>query len=321
MFKFDWIYSFFLLPLPFLIYWILPKVKQQNKIALKVPFFDTLSNETINSRQFININFIDLLNILAWIALILTIAKPVWVSDSIKLPVKGKDVMLAVDLSGSMQEKDFILNGQKVDRLTAVKKTANEFIDKRKKDRIGLVVFGSQAYLYAPLTFDTALVKQFLNESRIRMAGEKTAIGDAIALAIKHFSDSNIESEKNKILILLTDGANSAGVIDPREAVKLAKLENLKIYTIGIGTDAIKGFFFRRASIDEALLKFIAAETGAKYFRAKNTKGLEQIYNALDKLESIDKEDKIFRPIKDLFFYPLALSLFLYFLIILLKLR
>jgi Ca-activated chloride channel family protein len=318
MFKFEWLYLFFLLPLPLLVYWFFPTAKQTGS-AIITPFIDT-NNHTKSSQIKALSHFKPWFLFLIWLSLLTTISRPVFVGDLVKLPLEGKDVILAVDLSGSMKERDFSYAGRRLNRLEVVKIAANKFIDKRKKDRIGLVVFGSEAYLYAPLTFDTKLIKQFLKESQIRMAGEKTAIGDSIAMAIKHFREVNKDNKKQKILILLTDGANSAGHILPDKAIELAKLENLKIYTIGLGSNKNRGWF-RRSSIDEGLLKRIANQTGGQYFRATNTQKLQQIYTALDKLESSKEKEKSFRPKKDLFYYPLTVFFILSLLLLLTRFR
>jgi len=166
-----------------------------------------------------------ILGILTWVMLITAAARPVWIGDTVALPMAGRDLMMAVDLSGSMQEQDFILNGEVVDRLVATKAVAGEFIRKRTGDRIGLVLFGDQAYLQAPLTFDRQTVLQLLNESALGLAGERTAIGDAIGLSLKRLQDS---LEKNRVLILMTDGANTAGSVSPLEAAEMAAWKRRK---------------------------------------------------------------------------------------------
>lgn len=318
MFEFDWAFLFYLSPLPLLIYWLFPSAKQTGS-AILVPFFQQNISDTHLKVRVLN-SFKPWLLFLIWLLLLTAASRPIFVGDLVKLPLEGKDVILAVDLSGSMKERDFSYAGRRLNRLEVVKIAANEFINKRKKDRIGLVVFGTEAYLYAPLTFDTNLIKQFLKESQIRMAGEKTAIGDSIAMSIKHFREVNKDSKKQKILILLTDGANSAGHISPNKAIELAKLENLKIYTIGLGSNQRRGWF-SRGSIDEGLLKRIASQTGGQYFRATNTQNLKQIYTALDKLETSKEKNKSYRPKKDLFFYPLSAFFTLSLILLLLRFR
>jgi Ca-activated chloride channel family protein len=223
--------------------------------------------------------------------------------------------MLAVDLSASMQEQDFILNKEAVDRLTAIKSIATHFIERRTGDRIGLILFGSQAYLQTPLTFDRKTVTTLLNESAIGLAGDNTAIGDAIGLAVKRLRN---ESSNSRVLILLTDGANTAGEVSPLKAAELAAANHLKIYTIGIGADEmlVGGFFGYRkvnpsADLDEKMLLKIAESTGGYYYRAKNVDELNNIYMRLDELEPVEKEKHYFRPRKELYSYPLGVALLL----------
>ena len=178
----------------------------------------------------------------AWCLLVLASCRPQWLGDPVEQAVSGRDLMLAVDLSGSMEEQDFIVNGKPVDRLTATKQVAGEFIKRRTGDRIGLILFGTRAYLQTPLTFDRQTVLTLLYESALGLAGENTAIGDAIGLAVKRLRKQSTES---RVLILLTDGANTAGEVSPLKAADLAADENLKIYTIGIGADEmiVRSFF------------------------------------------------------------------------------
>ncbi len=313
MLEFLWIWVFLLLPLPLLV-WLLPAVKQASITTVKVPFFNhfwqSLSGVNQQTKWWLK-----LLAILAWILLLVAAAKPVWIGDAIALPVEGRDLMMAVDVSGSMQEKDMKINGREVDRLTMIKYVAGDFIQRRKGDRIGLILFGQQAYLQTPLSFDRKTVKTLLDESIIGIAGKATAIGDAIGLAVKRVRRTN---DNNRILILLTDGQNTAGEIQPLKAAELAQKEGLKIYTIGIGADEVYRrtiFGNRRVNpsldLDEATLRKIAKMTGGQYFRARNTKDLNKIYAMLDKLEPLAKEDQFYRPTKDLFYYPLALSMLL----------
>ena len=227
--------------------------------------------------------------------------------------MSGRDLMLAVDFSGSMKAEDFELGGNNVDRLTALKAVAATFIERRQGDRIGLILFGDKPYIQVPLTFDYITVNQLLDEAFIGLAGEKTAIGDAIGLAIKRLKK---QPGKQKVLILLTDGANTAGAITPEKGAELAQQAGLKIYTIGIGSDAMEvgSFIFKRivnpsSELDETMLKYLAETTGGKYFRAHDTKELVQIYAQLDKMEPTEKEKKVYRPISSLYFWPLGLAL------------
>ncbi len=323
MYDFVWWWMFLLLPLPWLVRKLLKPVPQVAGVALKVPFLEDFQqgNKLLghSSRSLLALS----LGILAWLALVAAAARPVWIGDSVALPVAGRDLMLAVDLSGSMQEQDYMLNGQVVDRLDAVKAVAGEFIRRRAGDRIGLVLFGDQAYLQAPLTFDRQTVLQLLNESALGLAGERTAIGDAIGLALKRLQDS---PEKNRVLILMTDGANTAGSVSPMEAADMAAAAGLKIYTVGIGSESdqmrsVFGFQLMnpQADLDEATLKGIAEKTGGKYFRARDTEEFKNIYAELDRLEPVEKEAEHWRPQQELFRWPLLLAFLLALLIAALK--
>jgi Ca-activated chloride channel family protein len=323
MSEFLWWWMFALLPLPWLVRWWWKPAEQQAGVALRVPFLEDFQQNSKQTQRSWSNRMALLLAALAWAMLVAAAARPVWIGDSVALPVAGRDLMLAVDLSGSMQEQDYILNGQVVDRLDAVKAVAGEFIRTRAGDRIGLVLFGDQAYLQAPLTFDRETVLQLLNESALGLAGERTAIGDAIGLALKRLQAS---PEKNRVLILMTDGANTAGSVSPLEAADMAAAAGLKIYTVGIGSesDQMRSMFgFQlmnpNADLDERTLKAIAEKTGGKYFRARDTEEFHNIYSELDRLEPVEKEAERWRPQQELFRWPLLLAFVLSLLTAVLK--
>jgi len=252
---------------------------------------------------------------LLWTLLLLALCRPQWLGDPIELPSKGRDLMLAVDLSGSMQIEDMVLNGATVDRFTLIQQVVSDFIERRKGDRLGLILFADHAYLQAPLTQDRRSVAQYLREAQIGLVGKQTAIGEAIALAVKRFD--NLE-DSNRILVLLTDGSNNAGDMDPAQAAAIAAERKVKIYSIGVGAEAMerRTLFGRERvnpsmDLDEAQLQSLAKTTGGKYFRARNTEELEQIYQAIDELEPVSRDQQSFRPSADLFYLPLALALML----------
>lgn len=315
MYEFVWWWLFALLPLPWLIYRFVPPVRQALGVALRTPFLnDFQSAEQVRGKT-VSQWLVLVCSVLAWLALLTAAARPVWVGDAVNLPVSGRDLMLAVDLSGSMQEQDFRWNNKVINRLQATKGVAGNFIENRKGDRIGLVLFGDQAYLQAPLTFDRKTVRTLLNEAAIGLAGERTAIGDAIGLALKRLKDNE---QKNRVLILMTDGANTAGTVSPRAAADMAAQEGLKIYTVGIGSESqqTRSFFGFQlsnpsAELDERLLKAIAARTGGRYFRARNTEEFAQIYAELDRLEPVEQEAESWRPRQELFRWPLLFALML----------
>ncbi|QSX35960.1 vWA domain-containing protein [Shewanella sedimentimangrovi] len=253
--------------------------------------------------------------LLLWALLLLALSRPQWLGDPIELPSKGRDLMLAVDLSGSMQIEDMVLNGATVDRFTLIQQVVSEFIERRKGDRLGLILFADHAYLQAPLTQDRRSVAQYLREAQIGLVGKQTAIGEAIGLAVKRFD--NLE-DSNRILVLLTDGSNNAGDMAPDQAAAIAAERKVKIYSIGVGAEAMerRTLFGRERvnpsmDLDEAQLQSLAKTTGGKYFRARNTEELEQIYQAIDELEPVSRDQQSFRPSADLFYLPLSLALLL----------
>lgn len=325
MIGFQWPWLFLAVPLPWLLRRLLPPAGMDLDAALRVPFledFDALAGE---GQVTVERKWPLWLAALAWLLLVVAGARPQWLGEPIEQAVSGRDIMMAVDLSGSMQEKDFVINGRPVDRLKALKWVAARFIEQRSGDRLGLILFGDRAYLQAPLTFDRKTVQTLLDESAIGLAGEKTAIGDAIGLAVKRLRGTKAE---NRVLILLTDGANTAGEVSPLKAAELAAAESLKIYTIGIGADEmiVKSFFETRrvnpsTDLDETTLTAIAEKTGGRYFRARDTEELDKIYTLLDRLEPVAEENRYYRPRKALYPWPLGAALLLAAILAVVRLR
>lgn len=321
MIHFVWPWAFILLPLPWLIYKFFPPALAAEEAALWVPSLSPFAD--VQHQQNRRKGRWQLpLALCCWFLLVGATARPQWLGDPIELPVSGRDLLLAVDLSGSMETQDFYLHGDTVDRLTALKSVAGQFIQQRVGDRLGLILFGDQPYVQTPLTFDRRTVEQLLDESAIGLAGEKTAIGDAIGLAVKRLKGGDGQEQ---VLILLTDGANTAGHLSPLKAADLAAAEGLKIYTIGLGADSMKvdGFFFSRtvnpsADLDEKTLTAIAQKTGGRYFRARDTDQLAKIYAELDRLEPVERDHDVYRPISELYPWPLGLALFYSLLLLLL---
>ncbi|GAW86279.1 Ca-activated chloride channel homolog [Bathymodiolus platifrons methanotrophic gill symbiont] len=314
MIHFAWPWLWLILPLPWFIRRFFPAANTAEQAALKVPFLEDFGVAQSQQTTLSNKPWLLWLAIAAWCLLILASTRPQWLGDPIEQGVSGRDLMLAVDLSGSMKERDFIVNNQAVDRLTATKTVANEFIERRVGDRLGLILFGTNAYLQTPLTFDRKTVQILLNESALGLAGENTAIGDAIGLAVKRLQSQT----DSRVLILLTDGANTAGEVSPIKAAEIAAQHHLKIYTIGIGADEmiVRSFFGSQRvnpsrDLDEKTLTVIAEKTGGRYFRARNTDELKQIYHLLDELEPVEKDKQFFRPRSELFFWPLSIALLL----------
>ncbi len=315
MLQFEWLWMLLALPLPFLIRRLMPPADSTEEAALRVPFADDFTVYADRSgKVFKNTPFF-WLAALFWILLLTAAARPVWLGAPIEIQVSGRNLLLAIDLSGSMKIEDLQLNNQSVTRLEATKKVAGEFIERRTGDRIGLLLFGTQPYLQAPLTFDRKTVQTLLNEAVIGLAGEKTAIGDAIGLGVKRLQELPAE---NKVIILLTDGANTAGTVQPEKAAEFAKQAGITIYTIGVGADEmlVNSLFGKRrvnpsADLDEKTLSSIATITGGHYFRAKDTRELEKIYALIDDMEPVLTGNQFFRPKSELYVWPLGAALLL----------
>jgi Ca-activated chloride channel family protein len=314
MLQFAWFWMLLLFPLPWVMRRVLPSVDMRSGGVLYAPFI--LDLEESPSAQRSNIpGWRKWLVLLIWLFLVVAAMRPQWLGDPIELPENGRNLLLAVDVSGSMKMTDLDPEAERVTRLDATKEVAGEFISRRKGDRLGLVLFGSRAYLQVPLTFDRPTVAALLNDSQIGIAGRETAIGDAIGLAIKRLQ----KSPKGKsVLILLTDGANNAGNVPPRKAAELAKQAGLRIYTIGVGADRmiVNSVFGRQLvnpseDLDEDTLTFIATTTGGRYFRAQDKKALKAIYAELDKLEPVSGGERSVRPIMSLYPWPLSIALVL----------
>ena len=325
MLSFEWPWILALLPLPLLARWLLAG-REQPLPALKVPGYhfqdDVLSDTSSLRGKWLRL----LLLTVCWIALLTAAARPVWIGEPIALPTEGRDLLLAVDISNSMVEyQDMEYQGNMVDRLVATKKVVGDFVERRNGDRMGLILFGSRPYLQTPLTFDKHTLQQLLNEAQAGFAGPQTAIGDAIGLAVKRLMERPAEQ---RVMILLTDGANTAGEVQPLQAAELASSQGIRIYTIGVGAESqlVNGFFSTRrinpsASLDETTLQQIAEQTGGQYFRARSPDELEHIYHLLDQLEPIDQEAEVLRPTSALFFWPLGFALTISLLLVVLARR
>jgi Ca-activated chloride channel family protein len=259
---------------------------------------------------------------LCWLSVLLAIARPVWIGSPVAMPTNGRDILLAVDISGSMEQEDMKINGLEVNRLIAVKAVVGDFVIKREGDRLGLILFGEKAYLQTPLTFDRKTMQTLLNEAQIGFAGSNgTAIGDAIGLAVKRLQD---RPKNHRVVILLTDGSNNAGELDPMEAADLARRAKVKIYTVGIGAESqqIRGLFGSRvtnpsADLDETALQGIADATGGQFFRARDPEELAAIYGELNRLEPLEQAAETIRPVSTLFHWPLAVAFFLSLILVL----
>ena len=313
MIEFLWPWAAAFLPLPALVFLLYPRASRQ-EAALYVPFYGLASSfasdDRFNQRRSM---FRRLMMTLMWLALVLAATRPQLIGEPIELPASGRDLLLAVDISGSMGTEDMKSGNSMVTRLAVVKNVVGDFVERRKGDRLGLILFGTKAYLQTPLTFDRYTVRTLLQETPLGIAGGKTAIGDAIGLAVKRLKSRPAE---NRVLVLLTDGVNNVGEVSPLQAAKLAALEGIRIHTIGFGADEliVPGLLFNRrinpsADLDAKTLNEIANLTGGIYQRARSSRELTKIYAALDQLEPIELEQETFRPVRSLFFWPLGFAL------------
>lgn len=309
---FIWPISFLFLLLPIIIYYLLPAKKESALcVALKVPFFKQLqayeSSVSFSGKNRLSNVFLTL----SWICFVFACARPVWYPAVSSIPLEARNIVLSLDVSESMTETDFVLKNQQVDRLTAVKNVVDDFLTKREKDNIGLVLFADEAYTYAPLSYDKKTLKTLLSEVGFNIAGRMTALGDGLALAVQNALKV---PAKTRSVILLSDGYANAGVVSVQDAVLLAKKHNIKVYSIGVGSSsAIQSFFGMPipapSTLDEETLKYIAQQTGGQYFLAQSTDELEKIYKIIDALEQDKSTLKSVRPRKELFFIPLFLGL------------
>ena len=308
-FTIAWPWLLLLAPLPWILRLLLPASPSGDMQALRVPWFSAVAG---GNAGWMRRPWLAMIAALVWLLLVVAASRPQWIGEIESLPVTGRDLLLAVDISGSMDTQDMVMNKTAVNRLKVVKKVAGEFIQRRHGDRVGLVLFGSRAYLQTPLTFDTETTATLLDESEIGLAGRETAIGDAIGLAVKRLRD---DAAADRVLVLLTDGANTSGEVQPLQAAEFAARDGLTVYTVGVGADEmmVQDFFGSRvvnpsADLDEDTLRSIAERTGGRYFRARDTKELENIYEILDELEPVESDVEIIRPVDDLFYWPMGIA-------------
>jgi Ca-activated chloride channel family protein len=308
--EFAWPWMFLVLPLPWLIRRFAPALTPQRALNLPHPGL-SLESATVAGRSLGPA----ILLALAWLLLVAAAARPQAVGPPQAQQRSGRATMLAVDLSGSMSLGDMTLAGQQVSRFAAVEAIAGDFIGRRAGDEVGLILFGSQAYLVTPLTYDLDAVRAQLHGAVVGLPGRETAIGDAIGVAVKRLSAL---PEQARVLVLLTDGVNNAGTIDPREAARTAKAAGVRIYTIGIGADAMRvpDFFGSRvvnpsADLDVDMLTDIAKQTGGAFFRATDSGQIAQAYREIDALEPVPHGGQPLRPHDELFRWPLLLSMLL----------
>jgi Ca-activated chloride channel family protein len=302
MWQLDYPWLLILLPLPWFGYRYLPDYREARS-AVRVPFFAAMSRAVgqAPSQAGTRSNRWQLfLNLLVWTLLLVAASRPVFVERPIERQQPVRDLMLAIDISQSMETTDFTdANGQKINRLAAVKEVVHGFIDKRKEDRIGLIVFGTGAYPQAPLTLDHASLSLLLDDTGIGMAGPNTAIGDAIGLSLKLLDQAH---EQEKVLILLTDGNDTSSAITPDHAAAMAAAKGVVIHTIGIGDPNAEG----EAKVNLQGLQDISQATGGRFFRAEDRTALDQVYSTLDKLTPHEVKTLSHQPKRELFWWPLG---------------
>jgi Ca-activated chloride channel family protein len=300
---------FLLLPLPWLVRRLLP-THHERKAAVRVPFLQRLSRlaglqpgsgVAVTRRPLSQWLMLSL----TWSLIVVAITRPQWLEEPVIKELPMRDLLVAVDLSGSMEAQDFTdKEGNTVDRLTAVKEVLDTFFARRDGDRVGLILFGSAAFVQVPFTDDLEVVRELLKEAQIRMLGPRTMLGDAMGLAINLFERSEVDE---RVLIVLTDGNDTGSLVPPERAAEIARDNGVVVYTVAIGDPAAVG----EQALDEKTLENIAAITGGGYFHANDRKELEDIYTRLDEVNPRQVETQSYRPLTDLFEWPLAVSMLL----------
>jgi Ca-activated chloride channel family protein len=313
---FAWPWLLLALPLPWVVRWLLRPAPQAGA-ALKVPYgarLDAIATQAGHAHA----RGVGVLAWVAWALLCVAAARPQQLGELARPPQAGRDLMLAVDLSGSMSDEDMQLGGGLVDRLTAAKAVLADFLDRRSGDRVGLIVFGQKAYALTPMTLDLDTVREQLDDSVVGLAGRETAIGDAIGLAVKRLKpQAAAQPSKQNVLILLTDGVNTAGMLDPLKAAELARDNGVRIHAIAFGGEggglSVFGIPLHLPGggedIDETTLKRIAELTGGKEFRARDTEQLAGIYAEIDRLEPVKRPGQSVRPRIERYPWPLGIGL------------
>ncbi len=320
MLELSWPWMFLALPVPVLIYWLVPRAPRQ-EAALRVPFYRQLVQLHTDASRHYNKNPLILLCCIAiWILVVIASSRPQWVGEPVQIPTTGRDMMLTLDLSGSMEARDMFLNNTQLSRFQVMKAVISDFVDKRQGDRLGLALFAAHAYIMTPMTHDLGTVRKLVEELEIGVIDESaTAIGDAIGLSVKHLRE---QPENNRVLIVLTDGINNAGELTPVQAAQLARTEGIRMHVVGIASDqfAQRSLFGNRAGglrseIDDDTMAQIAEMTGGRYFRARSLEDMIQIYDELDQMEPIEQDEQTYRPITLLFYWPLGVALLLSYLL------
>jgi Ca-activated chloride channel homolog len=309
MIELAWPWALAALPLPLLSWWLLPPYRER-EASVRIPFFERLAEAAGQTPQpgAVVLRRLPIQIIAAaivWGLLVVALARPQWVGEPITHDITARDLMLAVDISGSMDQVDFrTADGQMLQRLDGVKHVLDAFISRRRGDRVGLILFGTRAYMQVPFTQDVDTARALLDETQVAMAGQQTAIGDAIGLAIKAFDKSQAQQ---KVLVLLTDGNDTASRVPPAQAAEIARQRGLVIYTVGVGDPAASG----ENRVDLDTLRSVATTTGGTFFRAEDGAQLEAIYADINRLAPVKLETQSWRPKLPLFQWPLGAAVVL----------
>jgi len=297
-------YALLLLPAPALVWWLVPPHRVR-VTGLRIPFFRRIaavlgeeprSGSVVRRRQWLETS----IALLVWIALIVALARPERVGEPVEITKAARDVVLAIDISGSMDEHDFVArDGATLQRLEGVKRVVGRFIEEREGDRVALIVFGEKAFVQSPFTEDLRTVRELLEQTEVGMAGPHTVIGDAIGLAIRIFETSEI---KERLLIVLSDGADTGSRMSPINAAEIAAREGVEIFTVGVGDPKGQG----DQRVDARALEDIATRAGGRFFFADDESGLEGVYARIDAMTPRKIETISFRPRESLGVVPLA---------------
>lgn len=309
MFEFEWPWTFLLLPLPLLVWWLMPAYRDQ-QTSVHVPFFDRLAEATgqtpqpgavVLPRRVIQM----IVAMIIWALIVVALARPLQVGDPVTHEISTRDLILVVDISGSMDEVDFRTpDGQTIKRLDGVKRVLGDFITRRRGDRVALILFGSKAYIQAPFTQDLQTARALLDQTEVGMAGQQTVIGDAIGLAIKTFENSQA---KQKLVILFTDGNDTASRVPPEHAADIARQKGVVIYSVGFGDPNATG----ENRVDLSTLRQVASATDGQFFRAEDGAQLAAIYAEIDRLAPVKLETLTWRPRDQLYQWPLGAAVIL----------
>jgi len=309
MFEFEWPWTFLLLPLPLLVWWLMPAYRDQ-QTSVHVPFFDRLAEATgqtpqpgavVLPRRVIQM----IVAMIIWALIVVALARPLQVGDPVTHEISTRDLILVVDISGSMDEVDFRTpDGQTIKRLDGVKRVLGDFITRRRGDRVALILFGSKAYIQAPFTQDLQTARALLDQTEVGMAGQQTVIGDAIGLAIKTFETSQA---KQKLVILFTDGNDTASRVPPEHAADIARQKGVVIYSVGFGDPNATG----ENRVDLSTLRQVASATAGQFFRAEDGAQLATIYAEIDRLAPVKLETLTWRPRDPLYQWPLGAAVIL----------